>query len=362
MGTWTRVTNSHREFDFLPLLHDPSHASAGFPPMALRFGLAARWAGLAPSGRIVQMHRFETAYGFPRPPDARQALFLHNHPPHLGTSGSDRAWRRIPGLFDRLSASVIEGVDAVVALDPQTPAYLDARWPERRAAHRSFRPWADPEFFHPGTPKDRARCRTALRAELGLAEDAEVVVCPIRLSRQKDPKLLGRSFARLAQRRASCALVVFGEGAFEAPLRALLDEAGVGGRAHLLPSRARRHLADALRGADALACTSHYEAGPRMILEALACGCPVVSTEVGLAPELLAPDPRRGLLVAGRDAAAVAAAIEEVLDRPEDPEGATARAAAVHAYTPERQLEPVFELYRGWLAGDGPVPSEMPRG
>lgn len=88
----------------------------------------------------------------------------------------------------------------------------------------------------------------------------------------------------------------------------------------------RSELAGLYRLADVYLCTSRSEGGPRTILEAAACGTPVLSTRVGIAPDILPPDgifddPASAVEVLERDAA------EGVLRRWADAQRERVRAA-----------------------------------
>jgi glycosyltransferase involved in cell wall biosynthesis len=82
--------------------------------------------------------------------------------------------------------------------------------------------------------------------------------------------------------------------------------------------------------------------------EALACGTPVVSFDVGQIGPVLERDSRIGVLVRQRDPVGFAAALAQVLTRPFDPESRVHCAVAVRERTPERSLEDLLRRYQEW--------------
>lgn len=99
-------------------------------------------------------------------------------------------------------------------------------------------------------------------------------------------------------------------------------------RLHVVSGRPHPEVAEHLRAADVLLVTSTREGGPLVVKEALACGRPVVSTDVGDVRAVLAGIP--GCAVAAGDPAALAIALRRALDHgPIDTEGQ--RAAAPYA-------------------------------
>jgi len=123
-----------------------------------------------------------------------------------------------------------------------------------------------------------------LRTALGLAStDTPVLLYAGRLEPIKGPDVLIQAFTLLLERKPNATLLVAGTGSSEPQLRRELDRAGLEGRVHLLGSR--RDVPDLMELADLFVLPSRGEGMPTVLLEALACGCPVVATAVGAVPE-----------------------------------------------------------------------------
>lgn len=176
-------------------------------------------------------------------------------------------------------------------------------------------------FVHPIDPVE-------VRARVGLSPTDTMLLLGARLDEQKGMPFLIDAVAALAGRVRDLHLVIAGEG----PLRdALIQQAaarGVGDRVHF--PGVRLDMPDLLRAADLFVMSSLWEGLPMVILEALAAGCPIVSTEVGGVPTAVQHD-RTGVLVPPRDPAALAHAIESLLqDAPRRARYAAAGRALFH--------------------------------
>lgn len=129
----------------------------------------------------------------------------------------------------------------------------------------------------------------------------------------KDFATLLRAFARLRARR-ECRLAILGEGECRGRLEALADQLQIRGDVYL-PGFVHNPFAW-MRAARLVISSSLTEGCPNAVMQALACGTPVVSTDSeGGAREIL-EDGRWGPLVPVGDDAALAAAMESQLDRP----------------------------------------------
>lgn len=131
---------------------------------------------------------------------------------------------------------------------------------------------------------------------------------------QKDHRTLLRAYAQLAATPEGALkedLVIVGDGGFRAELEALAAELGVGKRVHFTGYRNNPHAVVA--GASALVLSSRYEGMPMVLLEALALGKPVISTDCPTGPREILDDGKFGLLVPIGDVDTMAQAISRLL-------------------------------------------------
>ena len=134
-----------------------------------------------------------------------------------------------------------------------------------------------------------------------------------RLTRQKDFATLLRAFSLLRQRRPA-RLLVLGEGTERAALQALVSELKLGDSVDL-PGW-RPDVPACMAHAAVFVLSSAWEGLPTVLIEALAAGTRVVSTDCRSGPREILLGGRLGALVPVGDPAALARAIDEALDCP----------------------------------------------
>ena len=118
-----------------------------------------------------------------------------------------------------------------------------------------------------------------------LPEREQRILTVGRFVADKDQMTLLRAFALVLEKFPNASLHVVGEGPQERALRRLMDNREYAGRAFLLPASddVRQHYANAR----IFALSSIREGQPNVILEAMASGLPVVSTDVGGIPTMV---------------------------------------------------------------------------
>jgi teichuronic acid biosynthesis glycosyltransferase TuaC len=181
----------------------------------------------------------------------------------------------------------------------------------------------DPELFR---PVDRTEARRAL----GLPKYGPLLVSVGTLSERKGFHLVLEAMAKLGVRWPTLRFAIVGgdgaEGAMGGELRQLAARLKIADRVVFAGSARRDDLAAWYGAADLFVLASSHEGCPNVVLEALACGTPVIGTPVGNVPELL-DSPDVGVVVE-RTADALAAGIDAALGRGWDRDRVRARVAA----------------------------------
>lgn len=139
---------------------------------------------------------------------------------------------------------------------------------------------------------------------------SHTIVAVGRLARQKGFDLLLQAFARIADTRPSWDLVIIGEGEERAPLERLATSLRIDQRVKLPGWRPEP--AEVLKTAGLFVMSSRYEGFPNALIEAMACGVPVVSTMWAGAAEIIT-DGVDGLL-SRKDPEHLAAVMRRAID------------------------------------------------
>jgi glycosyltransferase involved in cell wall biosynthesis len=234
--------------------------------------------------------------------------------------------------------------DAFVAISSSITAELvTAGVPPARIAHIPNA--VDTEVFRPPTSEERA----ALRARLGFGPGDRVVTFTGRLVRYKGLPLLLEVWERLAADDPTGRLVLVGGGGHdmhncEDELRSFVRDRRLEGRVSFTGDI--DHVHEYLRASDCFVFPSLNEAFGISLIEALACGLPVVASATGGIPDIV-EDGVNGILVPVGDGAALGRALRSLLA---DPEQAARLGAAGRRTVRERySVEAVVTAYEDLL-------------
>lgn len=358
IGQWTRCDVGDTSFDFYPLVAAPAAGERGRVPLSVRYTLALRRSRsrLTQDAEVFDFHRVEPALALLRDRRPKNAYF-HQDPEVLRSAGADILWRRVPSLYERLEARVFPRLASAWCVRESGVRTLAGRYPAQADDIRFLPTWVDPDVFSRVDDARRERLRRRLARRLYLDPDAERVVFVGRLDSQKDPMLLLGAVARLREAGRHVQLLLIGDGVLRASMKEAARRWGIKEHVRFLGLCKPDVIANVLRASDAFALSSAYEGMPISMLEAMACGLPVASTDVGEVRRLVQPGVN-GMIAASRDVKDFADCLAEVLDHREAWRGDPAVNATL-PYRPDEVLAPVYEhyrelgdRYRRWLAGD----------
>ncbi|MFJ8858018.1 glycosyltransferase family 4 protein [Streptomyces sp. NPDC102451] len=289
---------------------------------------------------------------------------IHAHSAKAGLAGRLAVRGRVPTVFQphAWSFEALEGRAAGLATAWER---FGARWShrilcvsesERLAGQRAgiTARWSvihngiDLGRFRPAGRDSAASARASLPLLDGVPADVPLVVCIGRLSRQKGQDVLLRAWRAAAPGRAR--LVLVGDGPYADELR---RNAPPG----VLFTGASADVRPWIHAADLLVLPSRWEGMALAPLEAMACGTPVLLTDVDGARESLPPGHLPHCLVPPEDPAALAAALTTLLDDPalRTELGRTAQSRTREVFDVTKTAGAVLHLYEELVGQSRPT-------
>ena len=175
------------------------------------------------------------------------------------------------------------------------PIRLTYRWAQRIVVCSSYMKRHVVETF--GVPEERLRVfenwvslaryrpmpdkRASVRLKLGVADDAPVVLYAHTLGEHKGAHRLAALARRVLEACPETHFVVAGDGPYRWRLEQEVEAADLRGRVHVLGPVPNRRVPELMAAADVLINPATVEEFGRVLLEAMACGLPFVSTDGG---------------------------------------------------------------------------------
>ena len=190
------------------------------------------------------------------------------------------------------------------------------------------------------TPEMLLKSQEPLQHDWFAPNQPPVVVGAGRLGPQKDFSTLIRAFATVREKRPA-RLIILGEGPDRNDLEVLVRELGLEDDV-LLPGFSSNPY-PYMRNADLFVLSSRYEGLPGVLIEALACGAKVVSTDCPSGPREVLADGAYGRLVPVGDSSAMAEAILDALasERRDTP------AECLRPFLPETVIHQYLDVLNG---------------
>jgi glycosyltransferase involved in cell wall biosynthesis len=297
----------------MPVLRLANDNVRGLIPTTLKYTLAL--IGKRFTSDFMHFHRIEPTLATWNW-SGDKTLFIHNdiHQQMVSPNAKQAIlWRRFPKAYFALEQRLIQQFNQVFSCNSESALHYQQQYPAIASKVSLIRNTVDNEVFYALPEAEQDQLRVQRAHQMGLPEDTKFILFAGRLHPQKDPLLLVNAIAALQSPNAH--LLIAGHGELADPLKAEIERLGQAQRITLLGAVNPAELAHLHRLSSVFVLTSSYEGLPLVVLEALACGTPIVTTQCGETPKLLTPE--SGLVCSDRSPSAIADALQEVLHHPE---------------------------------------------
>lgn len=348
VGKWTKCRQGRNAFDFLPLY------AMDEPGRRPKIPATARYTALLFSKArklrfdVLDSHRIEPflPYLFD---DTPKNMFLHQNMEVISGKSSDIRWKHFPWLYYKIESGLLHRLSSIYVVREDAVQAYKNRYPDMQESFSFIPTWMDPDIFFPvSSVVERTEIRRELLQLYGIAEDELLITYVGRFDTQKDPILLIDSFYRLVQLGDKKHLLMVGDGVLRKEVKARIKHLGLQDKVTLAGLLSPLKVARFLKVSDMFALSSVYEGMPISVLEALGCGVPVVSTNVGEIGRLVKPGVN-GEIAASRDIDEFVRAMTVCINNLPEYTGAPCVQVAME-FVPEKVLGRVYENYRR-LAG-----------
>lgn len=341
IGQWHDEMFAGKKLRFLPVLDLPEDNVRGRIPTTIKYTAALMSHRI--ESDFMHFHRLEptlAAKGW----SGDKTFFIHNdiHQQMAAKDGKNAImWRRFPKAYFTLEGWLVKQFDEILSCNSESVSLYKQQYPE--LAHRvSFiRNTVDTEVCKPLSENDRSVARRNFSREHSLAETTKYVLFAGRLHPQKDPLLLAKTIAALQDPQVH--LLVAGDGELAPDLKAEILRLNLSAQVTMLGAVNSANLVGLYQIANALILTSEFEGLPLVVLEALACGTPIVTTRCGETPKFLTH--QSGMISDDRTPEAIARALNQVISNP----GHYTQTACVRVAEPYSARNVVGQVYESML-------------
>ena len=155
------------------------------------------------------------------------------------------------------------------------------------------------------------KCQKEIKHPFFEDERAKIIICVGRLAEQKRLDILLRAFSFVRKRDNSVYLIIVGDGELRKELENLSSELRVNKWTDFVGFQSNPYAW--IHKADIFVLSSDFEGFPNVILESMACGTPVISTDCPSGPNEIIVNGQSGILVPTEDEKALAEAILKLL-------------------------------------------------
>ena len=331
-----------KKFDFWALFYEKDENRKTIIPLSLRFTIALKFFKHSFEDKIIFFNRIEPAVLFKKVRAAKIAIIHTDITKHVLNGKSEILWAQFPRIYFIFERQIFEHFDHIYAVSKNTVEYYLKNYPEKGDIFSFLPGCVDTNVFCPAKEEKSHIRRVLSSSHDRLPINERWILFVGRLQEAKAPFRLIKAFSEYHNAYHSGQLIIIGDGNLKNKMMKHAKKECLEDKISFLDNINQEELACFYNAADTLLLTSNFEGMPRCVLEALACGLPVVSTNVGEVKLIVKPG-LSGEIVSGTSAKEIALSIEKVLANPQiyTKENCI---DSVRDYTPQNVLKPFYEM------------------
>lgn len=284
----------------------------------------------------LAMHPFIKKY-----PNTPKVVTLHGMPLDWVKVNYELIYPFVSPIYKKIEKNIIENVDKITTAGTYTQMRLMKRYPELNLKNKivSIPSGVDLNKFK---PLDKQK----LKKELKLDKYSNIIIFVGRLAEIKNLNLLIKSYSLFKNKFGNSALIIVGRGEKVDEIKEFTKNLGLDTIIFTGPLKSDI-VVKYINCADLLALTSIFEASPTVVKEALSCGVPVVTTNVGDVKHIIT-NPYLGEIVNGYDEKDFSEALinmEKLVKESPDKVRATCRKLACEKFSFENIASEFISIY-----------------
>lgn len=345
---WNLVKIGNKHIIFYPLFFEKDENKKTLIPLSLRFTMKLKRMKLDLSNRVVLFNRIEPAWIFLKIKVPKIVIIHSDIQNQILNKKSEVFWSKIPSIYLIFEKKIFSSVDFIYTVNKNTLDFYKNRYYNEKDKFDFLPTWVDSDIFR-STQKEKIFYKKSLSNLFkGLSPNKKWILFVGRLQKEKAPLRTIEAFWEYCKKDKGVKLIIIGEGNLKSKVKRLIRKLGIEENVSIFNSMTQKNLANFYLASEVLLLTSNSEGMPMCVLEALACGLPVVSTDVGEVKRVV-KNGYSGEVVKDFSPKSIAQALKKVLENYQNYSKENC-VNSVSEYTPQKVLAPLYqkieELYR----------------
>ena len=245
--------------------------------------------------------------------------------------------RIIGMIYDYIERFTLKRVDRVIAVDESTKRHYIKKYPWLKNKIDVIPVGIDLEQFKPIN-------KQKMRKKYGFNETDKMTMYIGRLEKEKNLDFLIKVFKKVNNQQSNYKLVLVGDGRERENLENLVLNLKSNNNVIFTGAIEQPKIPEVINCADVVVLCSLFESGPLVIQEAIGCGIPVVTTDVGRVREFI-KNKKIGKIVNGKEDE-FAEAIKSVLDGDSNQNYIAECRKVAQEFSFEKTANALFQIYK----------------